>query len=108
MTSPSPLLACEKHSLLENSMDYSSSMESVAAPSLKQEDAHFGAERALARAERSKTLPGKNPAGKNPGFGAERALARAERSKTLTGNKSGLEKTLASKKTGFEKKGGRQ
>lgn len=63
MTSPSPLLACEKHSLLENSMDYSSSLESAAAPSLKQEDAHFGAERALARAERSKTLAGKiNPA----------------------------------------------
>ena len=53
MTSPSPLLACEKHSLLENSMDYSSSMESAAAPSLKQEDAHFGAERALARAEQN-------------------------------------------------------
>lgn len=44
-------------------MDYSSSVESAAAPSLKQEDAHFGAERALARAERSKTLAGKiNPA----------------------------------------------
>lgn len=43
--------------------DYSSSVESAAAPSLKQEDAHFGAERALARAERSKTLAGKiNPA----------------------------------------------
>lgn len=43
-------------------MDYSSNVESAAAPSLKQEDAHFGAERALARAERSKTLAGKiNP-----------------------------------------------
>ena len=102
MTSPSPLLACEKHSLLENSMDYSSSMESVAAPSLKQEDAHFGAERALARAERSKTLPGKNPAGKNPGFGAERALARAERSKTLTGNKSGLRSGASACASGAE------
>lgn len=43
-------------------MGYSSSMESAVDPSLKQEDAHFGAERALARAERSKTLAGKiNP-----------------------------------------------
>ena len=55
-TSPSPLLACEKHSLLENSMDYSSSKDTVAVPSLKQEDAHFGA-------ERSKTLAGKNKPG---------------------------------------------
>lgn len=62
-TSPSPLLACEKHSLLENSMAYSSSKDTVAVPSLKQEDAHFGAERALARAERSKTLAGKNKPG---------------------------------------------
>lgn len=62
MTSPSLLLACEKHSLLENSMDYPSSKDTFAAPSLKQEDAHFGAKRALARAERSKTLAGKiNP-----------------------------------------------
>ena len=44
-------------------MNYSSSKDAIAAPSLKQEDAHFGAERALARAERSKTLAGKiNPA----------------------------------------------
>lgn len=44
-------------------MDYPSSKDTFAVPSLKQEDAHFGAERALARAERSKILAGKiNPA----------------------------------------------
>lgn len=53
MTSPSPLLVCEKHNLLENSMDYSSSMDTHVVSSLKQEDAHFGAERALARAEQN-------------------------------------------------------
>ena len=87
MTSPSPLLACEKHSLLENSMDYSSSMESVAAPSLKQEDAHFGAERALARAERSKTMTGNKPCREiNPAW----------------------KKTWLRKKVASKKKGGRQ